>query len=72
MKKKKKKSLSEVRADAGRAGGAASTPAKRRTARANGEQGGRPRNGNPAIKRIMRDRGVSRQRAWVIFRSKQK
>lgn len=70
MKKtKKKKSLSEIRAEAGRAGGAVTSAAKRKAVRANGrESSGRPR--NPAIQRIMQQYGVSRQHAYTILRQK--
>lgn len=49
--------------------GSVTSKAKTRTSKENGKQGGRP--GNPAIKRIMKQRGVSRQRAWVIFQKSQ-
>ncbi|HWF03561.1 MAG TPA: hypothetical protein VHA06_07740 [Candidatus Angelobacter sp.] len=48
--------------------GSVSSPRKTRAAKKNGQKGGRP--GNPEIKRIMQERGISRQRAWVIYRSK--
>jgi hypothetical protein len=56
-----------------REAGSVSSPAKARAVRENGELGGRPEgSGNPAIKRIMRERGVSRQRAWVIWKARQR
>jgi hypothetical protein len=86
MKKKKKSKLSraqieqrraagkagtgEPKAEAGAKGGSASTSAKRRAARENAQLGGRP--GNPQIRRIMEERGVTRQRAWQIWKAKQK
>jgi hypothetical protein len=55
-----------------RAAGSVSSPAKARASRENGDLGGRPKgSGNPAIQRIMRERGVSRQRAWVIWKDRQ-
>jgi hypothetical protein len=65
MKKVRATSISELRSRAG----SVTSPRKKRTSRANGKQGGRP--GNPAIKRIMRQRGVTRQRAWVIWKEQQ-
>lgn len=65
----RKQSLSTIRAAAGRKGGSVTSRAKVRAARNNGKRGGRP--ANPAIKRIMRERGVSRQRAHQILRGLQ-
>lgn len=59
----------EAKAKGGSIGGSATSSAKRRTARQNAKLGGRP--GNPEIKRIMQQRGVSRQRAWQIWKSQQ-
>jgi hypothetical protein len=50
--------------------GSVTSKRKARAARKNGQSGGRP--GNPAIKRIMRERGVSRQYAWKIWKDKHK
>lgn len=59
---------SDAKVKAARAGGRSTSRAKGRAVRENGKRGGRP--GNPAIKRIMRERGVTRQAAWKIFRRK--
>ena len=52
-------------ADRGSIGGRATTQAKAAAARENGRRGGRP--GDPRIKAIMAERGVSRQRAHKIL-----
>ena len=48
-----------------RQAGSATSEAKSSAARANGAKGGRP--ANPEIKRIMAERGCSRQRAHQIL-----
>ncbi len=47
------------------AAGRITSEAKAVSSRENGKRGGRP--GNPEIKRIMQERGVSRQRAHQIL-----
>lgn len=59
------------RSEIARKAGSTTTPKKSKAARANGRKGGRrPGWGNPEIKRIMQERGVSRQRAHQILSSR--
>lgn len=59
-----------TRAQSGKLGGKARTPAKLAAARANAQKAAaaRRRQGNPEVKRIMAERGVTRQRAHQILR----
>jgi len=59
--------LTDAQIEQRRRAGQASSRAKARAARRNGRKGGRP--ADPRVRQIMRQRGVSRQRAWQILKS---
>lgn len=61
---------SDAKAESCRENASVITPRTIRASRKNGKLGGRP--GNPKIKQIMEERGVSRQRAWQIWKDKER
>ncbi len=66
----KKKKISPAKLAQRVAAGSVTSASKARAARKNGKLGGRP--GNPEIKRIQKQLGVTRQRAWVIWKQRPK
>jgi hypothetical protein len=66
--KKRTYNMSEEALEVRRNAGAAASRRKTRAVRKNGRLGGRP--GNPEIKRIMEERGCSRQRAHQILNAR--
>lgn len=60
--------MSEAKREQLRAAGSVTSSRKAKASRKNGMLGGRP--GNPEIRRIMQQRGVSRQRAHQILKGK--